>query len=188
MNENSSMFLCQPECLLRMTRVWLLLFWVLQTQLFPLRMSSGPLFSLNGLAGPIPLKTEKSKTPNITRHNMHLPCFLFKKKKKTKSAIKSVFSFAQNNLHCPTTVWRTELACQESEECQRAGTVDCRFLTACVRQCNLTGGRVARTCTPWPAGDGGCRGTEDGAILPGTPGRWRTFFSCQACHHLPLPS
>lgn len=66
-------------------RVWLLLFWVLQTQLFPLRMSSGPMFSLNGLAGPIPLKTEKkSKTPNITRHNVHLPCFLFKKKNKLK--------------------------------------------------------------------------------------------------------
>lgn len=51
-------------------KVWLL-FWVLQTQLIPLRMFSGPMFSLNVLAGPISLKTEKGKN-NITRHNMHL--------------------------------------------------------------------------------------------------------------------
>lgn len=37
------------------------------------------------------------------------------KKKTTKSAIKSVFSFAQDNLQRSTmTVWRTEFACQES--------------------------------------------------------------------------
>lgn len=33
-------------------------------------------------------------------------------------------------------------------------------------------------CTPWPAGDGGRTGTEqEGAMLPGTPGSWRRFFS-----------
>lgn len=141
-------------------------------------MSSGPMFSLNGLAGPIPLKTEKSKTPNITRHNMHLPCFLLKNKTKpkTKSAIKSVFSFAQNNLHCPTTIWRTEFACQESEECQHVGTVDCRFLTACVQQCNFIGGsRGGRNLhRGWRL-----RRHRGGShILPGTPGSWRRFFSC----------
>ena len=41
--------------------------------------------------------------------------FAFSNKIKTKSAIKSVFfSFAQNNLHCSTTDWRIESACQES--------------------------------------------------------------------------
>lgn len=71
-----------------------------------------------------PPNRKKVKNPNITRHNMHLPWFFFvlkrqrkrgEKKKKTKSAIKSVFSFAQNNLQrSTTTVWRTEFACQES--------------------------------------------------------------------------
>lgn len=144
------------------------------------------MFSLNGLAGPIALKTEKSKTPNITRHNMHLPCFLLKNKTKTKtkpkSAIKSFFSsFAQNNLHCPTTIWRTEFACQESEECLHAGTVDCRFLTACVQQCNFIGGsRGGRNLHPVASWGWRLRRHRGGRshILPGTPGSWRRFFSC----------
>lgn len=44
-------------------RVWLLLFQVLQIRLFPSKMSSGPTFSLNGLAGPSPLKKKKSNPP-----------------------------------------------------------------------------------------------------------------------------
>lgn len=64
------------------------------------------------------------------------------------------------------------------------GTVDCRFLTACVLQCNFftggrEGGKEGVACTPWPAGDGGCAGTEDeGAYRrPDIPGRWRRLSS-----------
>lgn len=47
------------------------------------------------------------------------------------------------------------------------GTVDCRFLTVCVLQCNLTRGREGVNCTPWPAEDGGWAGTEEeGARYP----------------------
>lgn len=73
-------------------RVWLLLFWVLQTQFFPTENVLWTHILTEWLGWPhLPRNRKKGKTPNITRHNMHLPCFLFKKKKKTKSAIKSVF-------------------------------------------------------------------------------------------------
>lgn len=50
-----------------------------------------------------PQNRKKSKTPKITRHNMHLPCFLFKKKKKNQKCNKVSFSFAQNNSQRSTT-------------------------------------------------------------------------------------
>lgn len=80
MNENSSMFPCQPECLLRMT----------QSLASSLLGAADPTLSTENvlwthalsewLGWPHPLKTGKNKTSNVTRHNMHLPCFLLKKK------------------------------------------------------------------------------------------------------------
>ena len=80
-NENSSMFPCQPESSLRMT----------QSLASSLLGAADPTLSIENvlwthvlsewLGWPRPPQNrKKSKTPNITRHNMHLPCFLFKKK------------------------------------------------------------------------------------------------------------
>lgn len=88
MNENSSMFPCQPEYLLRMTQSLASSLPSAANQTLSIKNVLWTTFSLNGLAGPSPLKKRKKQPPNITRHNMHLPCCLQNKKTKPPPKLK----------------------------------------------------------------------------------------------------
>ena len=80
-----------------------------------------------------PPNRKKVKNPNITRHNMHLPWFFCvcvkttttttkkRGKKNPKSAIKSVFSFAQDNLQRSTMTGEQSSLVKKAESADTQG-------------------------------------------------------------------